>query len=303
MYYKPLSIVLLFLSFCSFSQTINDLNKIYSPIKIIQKNTRNPIISNNTDFVYNYCDLDNDGFETIDLIPILDDIQVAVASDLEISNPKLLIGTSDLKIIQIDDVLQTPITTIICDLPGPTYDVAINSDKELFTTNFSFTHQIDESTCNLSTILNQGGNSLSFDTQNNLYFNNLSLISSAVYRLDAGLSSTPYIWHDFNQGQAGGDFVVLGNYMYISWKTPSGSDILFKVTIDGDINYVSHEELGSLKSNTYGLASEQGVLYGVTPSELYRIELSTSPPTFETILENDDTYGNWWGSAGFSEAM
>ena len=218
-------------------------------------------------------------------------------------NHKLLIGTSSGKILQIDDVLQNPTITLICDLPGYSTDVAVNSEGEFFTSSFGYIKKVNESDCNLTDILDQGGNSLSFDTQNNLYFNNLNLVKSAVYRLDAGLSSTPYIWHDFNQGQAGGDFVVLGDYMYIAWDTPSGSDILFKVTIDGDINYVSHEELGSLKLDTYGLASEQGVLYGITPSELYRIVLSTSPPTFETILENDDTYGNWWGSAGFSEAM
>ncbi len=58
-----------------------------------------------------------------------------------------------------------------------------------------------------------------------------------------------------------------------------------------------------MKLNTFGLASEQGVLYGVTPSEIYRINLSTSVPTFETILLNDFAHGQWWGAAGFSEAI
>jgi gliding motility-associated-like protein len=58
-----------------------------------------------------------------------------------------------------------------------------------------------------------------------------------------------------------------------------------------------------LKFNTFGLASEQGVLYGITEGEIYKINLSTSPPSFETILQNDYTHGAWYGSAGFSEAI
>ena len=170
-------------------------------------------------------------------------------------------------------------------------------------TNYNSIDYVDDLTCQLTSQLNMGGNSLSFDTQDNLYFNALgagTTSTSAVYRLDSG-SNVPYIWHDFNSGTAGGDFVIFGNYMYIAWKF--NEDVLLKVTIDDDINYVSHEVLGPLKFNTFGLASEQGVLYGITEGEIYKINLSTSPPSFETILQNDYTHGAWYGSAGFSEAI
>ena len=91
--------------------------------------------------------------------------------------------------------------------------------------------------------------------------------------------------------------------MYIAWKNTDNTDSLFKVQLDSDFNYVSHEVLGELKFDTFGLASEQGVLYGVTASEIYRIVLDTSTPTFETVLSNDFSYGAWFGAAGFSEAI
>ena len=300
---KLIIIFILFLSYSSFSQTPEDAKKKYPIRKVINKNNIALSTSINTDFNYNFCDDDGDGTMTIDLTTILDEVQVTVGGDLISDNPKLLIGTSTGVLLEIDDVLQSPIISPICSLPDSSFDVAINSDGEFFTTNNAIIEKIEESDCSTEIILTSGGNSLSFDTQNNLYFNDSSQISSAVYRLDAGLSSVPYLWHDFQNGIPGGDFVILGNYMYIAWKSASGTDQLYKVTIDEDFNYISHESLGSLRFNTFGLASEQGVLYGVTPEEIYRINLSTSVPTFETILWNDFAVGAWWGAAGFSEAI
>ena len=297
--------LLLFSSFLSFSQTPEDAKKKY-PIRNVNTNNITLSTSINTDFNYNFCDDDGDGIMTIDLTTILDEVQVAVSGDLQVADPKLLIGTSEDKILQIDNILLNPITTIICELSENTYDVAMNANNEFFTTEFNSIKKanIATTTCNLTSVLDLGGNSLSFDTQDNLYFNALgssSALPTAVYRLNPEPSATPYIWHDFNSGTAGGDFVIFGNFMYIAWKF--NEDVLLKVTIDDDINYVSHEVLGPLKFNTFGLASEQGVLYGITEEEIYKINLATSPPSFETILLNDYTHGAWYGSAGFSEAI
>jgi gliding motility-associated-like protein len=297
-------IILFFLSLSSFSQTLEDSKKKYPIRNVIKKNNIALSTSINTDFNYNFCDDDDDGIMTIDLTSILDEVQVAVSGDLQVADPKLLIGTSDEKLLEIDNILQNPITTVLCELPDNTYDVAMNSSLQFYTTNYNSIDYVDDLTCQLTSQLNMGGNSLSFDTQDNLYFNALgagTASTSAVYRLDSGSGATPYIWHDFNSGTAGGDFVIYGNFMYIAWKF--NEDVLLKVTIDDDINYVSHEVLGPLKFNTFGLASEQGVLYGITEGEIYKINLSTSPPSFETILQNDYTHGAWYGSAGFSEAI
>ena len=297
--------LLLLSSLSSFSQTPEDAKKKY-PIRNVIKNNKTVSTLINTDFNYNFCDDDGDGVMTIDLTTILDEVQVAVSGDLQVDDPKLLIGTSEDKILQIDNILQNPITTIICELNENTYDVAMNANNEFFTTEYNSIKKanIATTTCNLTFVSDLGGNSLSFDTQDNLYFNALGSSSAsptAVYRLNPEPGAQPYIWHDFNSGTAGGDFVIFGNFMYIAWKF--NEDVLLKVTIDDDINYVSHEVLGPLKFNTFGLASEQGILYGITEDEIYKINLATSPPSFETILLNDYTHGAWYGSAGFSEAI
>ena len=87
--------------------------------------------------------------------------------------------------------------------------------------NFNSIDYVDDLTCQLSSQLNIGGNSLSFDTQDNLYFNALgagTASTSAVYRLNPEPGATPYIWHDFNSGTAGGDFVIFGNYVLIFFQ-------------------------------------------------------------------------------------
>ena len=95
---------------------------------------------------------------------------------------------------------------------------------------------------------------MSFGTQNNLYFNDLSEASSAVYRYDAGFGNPPYLWHDFSQGVAGGDFVILENFMCIAWKNFdninslfNNINSLFKLNVDANVNYVSHEIVGGFK--------------------------------------------------------
>ena len=274
-------IILFFLSLSTFYQTLEDSKKKYPVRNVIKKNNIALSTSINSDFNYNFCDDDYDGIITIDLTSILDEVQVAVSGDLQVADPKLLIGTSNEKLLEIDNILQNPITTVLCELPDNTYDVAMNSSLHFYSTNYNSIDYVDDLTCQLTSQFNMGGNSLSFDTQDNLYFNALgagTASTSAVYRLDSGSGATPYIWHDFNSGTAGGDFVIYGNFMYIAWKF--NEDVLLKVTIDDDINYVSHEVLGPLKFNTFGLASEQGVLYGITEGEIYKINLSTSPPSF-----------------------
>ena len=156
--------LLLFSSFSSFSQTPEDAKKKY-PIRNVIKNNKTVSTLINTDFNYNFCDDDGDGIMTIDLTTILDEVQVAVSGDLQVDDPKLLIGTSEDKILQIDNILLNPITTIICELSENTYDVAMNANNEFFTTEFNSIKKanIATTTCNLTSVLDLGGNSLSFD--------------------------------------------------------------------------------------------------------------------------------------------
>ena len=67
-----ITIALFFLSLCCFSQKIEDINKVYEPKKFIQQKTKSPVNINQNDFVFNFCETDDNGTEEIDLIPIID---------------------------------------------------------------------------------------------------------------------------------------------------------------------------------------------------------------------------------------
>lgn len=297
-----LATISLLLSFLSTAQTLDDAKKEY-PKRTISNITYNTKTADNNNYSFSFCDAGGDGIETIDLTEILSTVQAGVAGDLSAVDPRIFIGTNLGEFLEVNDILGTPTVNLVCNSSLLSLDVAVNSSGELFTVNGASIDQINPTDCALTPVYTSGGNSLSFDTQNNLYFNDFSQSNSGVYRLDAGLAGSPVLWHDFAEGQPGGDFVILGNFMYIAWIDTSGNYILFKVTIDSNINYVSHEVLGQIKPNTYGLASELGVLYGVTDSEIYRINLDTPTLTFDTLLLNDFTYGAWFGAAGFSEAI
>ena len=140
-------IILFFLSLSSFSQTLEDSKKKYPVRNVIKKNNIALSTSINTDFNYNFCDDDDDGIMTIDITSILDEVQVAVSGDLQVADPKLLIGTSDEKLLEIDNILQNPITTVLCELPDNTYDVAMNSSLHFYTTNYNSIDYVDDLTC------------------------------------------------------------------------------------------------------------------------------------------------------------
>lgn len=300
---KGLLIMLLLLSYIAMAQTREDAKKVYKKLPPVQKAITKEKNTRINDFSFRFCDTHNDLFETLDLTDLLSTVQAGVSADLTAVTPRIFIGTSAGNYLEIDDLVDNPTINLVCSIGSLSLDVAVDKNGALYTSDGVTIDRIDETGCTLNTVHNAGGNSLSFDTQNNLYFNDLNQIASAVYRLDAGLASPAYLWHDFQVGQPGGDFVILGNFMYIAWRYTGNVDVLYKVTIDSDFNYVSHEELGPLKQDTYGLASELGVLYGVTTSEVYKIDLETSTPSFETIITNDFTYGSWFGSAGFNEAV
>ncbi|HBC03370.1 MAG TPA: hypothetical protein DC015_04020, partial [Aequorivita sp.] len=134
---------------------------------------------------------------------------------------------------------------------------------------------------------------LSFDTGGNMYVGFAD--HSKVYRYDADGLTDPYVWHDFGQGNAGGDFVMVDGKLYISWDDGSFNR-LYEVTVDANYNYVSHIDKMELPEGTYGLASEFGSLYGVTIDWLYRIRLDTH--TFESVIYNTFGNGDWYGAAG-----
>ncbi|AXG68752.1 hypothetical protein KORDIASMS9_00968 [Kordia sp. SMS9] len=247
-----------------------------------------------------YVICDDDGFVDINLL----DIETEVLENFGNGaiEEAVIISTSTGRIIQLNDLSGTITIDEICNLGNPLSDVAVDENEEIYATDFGSIFSVDGTNCTTSLLPNMGAiiptNSLSFDTQGNLYFGGAN--NSIVYRYDSDEMSAPYVWHNFGSGAPSGDFVILGNRMYISWNIGSGVR-LYEVTIDANFDYVSHVDLGTILPDTFGLASELGQLYGVTQSELYEIDLNSF--TFTTIANNDFIFGSWFGAAGLHEAF
>ncbi|WP_430411152.1 T9SS type B sorting domain-containing protein [Kordia sp.] len=247
-----------------------------------------------------YVICDDDGFSELNILDIQNDI-LSNYDGVTIEEA-VVICTSSGHIIQLNDLSGTITTTVICDMPNSLSDIAVDENSVIYATDFNTIFELDQTNCTTLPLPNLGSipatNSLSFDTQGNLYFGGFN--SGSVYRYDSDELSPAYVWHNFGSGAPSGDFVVLDGKMYISWDL-SGSIRLYEVTIDSDFNYVSHVDLGQIPGGTFGLASELGTLYGVSTSELYEINLDTF--TFTTVINNDFLYGSWYGAAGLHEAF
>ncbi|MGH1387081.1 T9SS type B sorting domain-containing protein [Kordia sp.] len=245
----------------------------------------------------------DDGFAEINISNIQSDILIDYLNSLTTIEEGIIISTRTGSIIKFENFLEGPVTSeVLCNVPYALTDVGVDENGMIhIIADYNSIRLLNEDNCSTSIIPGLSpipilSNSLSFDTEGNMYFGGFS---NVVYRYDSDEMSPPYIWHDFQQGMPSGDFVILGNKMYISWLR-NGATRLYEVTIDNNFNYISHVDLGIIPSNTYGLASELGELYGVTPSILYRINLEIL--TISIIATNDFSNGEWWGAAGLHEA-
>jgi hypothetical protein len=251
----------------------------------------------------NLCDDDGDGYSDFNIEEI--EKFVLKSAGLKDDNYKeqVLISTYFSDIISIENPSTNPTLSTLCDLSSIAFtDIAINSKKEIFVCS-SIT-SISE-TCNASNINYNydlwGVNSLSFDDLDNMYlgFGTESYVIRVV--IDGNQAIDRQTWHDFETGTAGGDFVLLNDKMYVSWKLANENYRLYEVTVNDKREYISHLDLGQLPNKTYGLASELGTLYGVTPNKLFKINFSDF--TFIDVIENADPENEWYGATGLHEAI
>lgn len=282
-----------------FSQNKNDTlvekNKLIK-FEDTKKIVTSKVFSNNT---FSYCDTNYDGFLEINLNEISNYTLSETINQFGYEEG-IFISSNGSDINLVKNISTSPIISTVCNTNGYSslYDIAVNQNNEIFVIYDKFIFNLNNQ-CNVANMydfnLDSYPNSLSFDRQNNLYFGGFD---SRVYRLNNGNYTQMTSWHDFNQGYAAGDFVMYNEKMYIAWRL-SGNYKLYEVTVDSNNNYISHIDLGTIPDRTYGLASELGSLYGITPNMLYKINLPNL--TFETILNNISGY-DWYGAAGKNEA-
>lgn len=185
------------------------------------------------------CDTGTQGKMVFDIERIKN--QVSSNSSNAIS-PTIYLCTANGGIIKVVDILSNSSIQTICAISGKYWtDIAINKNKEIYLCEYHNIYKLDTSNCTTQLFYGFDANSflvaLSFDTKNNLYFSE----GSIVYRFN-NTSGSPVLWHDFGYGRASGDFVMKNGKMYIAWDNLNGVDLL-EVTVDNNINYLSHKNL------------------------------------------------------------
>jgi len=256
---------------------------------------------------YSACDYDGDGFVNIPFSE-LQNFALEVLSEFN-ESPEIYVTKAHRGIEKIVDLYGNPQVVPVCgdsDGAGGYYDIAFNSQKEIFITRKNgLLQKVNPENCVYQTIGQVHANgqtvlALSFDHLDHLYEGGWT---SKVHRSDPDDIGNFYLWHDFGSGNASGDFVQIGDYMYVAWTMNDGKDHLLKVTLGQNNAYVSHQDMGAIETGTFGLAAEYGRLYGNTVDFLYEINLENMERTVVKYRPEGSNANQWWGAAGYHEAL
>lgn len=214
------------------------------------------------------------------------------------SDGALFISTVSGNIFKVSNLDSNPVVNFFCNNPiGYLTDIAVDKYQNLYTTNGFKIQFYDGLSCNQVSEINfLGSVMLSFDVLNNMYCSE----SSKVYRSSETNYNDFQVWKDFSTGLAGGDCVFLNGKLYLAW-IEDFNFLLKEITVDENFNYISHVDLFELPSSTFGLASELGNLYGITPQQLFRINLSNGQ--IENVLTNANVDDEWYGATSLNEAI
>lgn len=262
--------------------------------------TTNTVCSQNLEI--SFCN--DDGYATFNIEELEEYALQTVGTENDYFLEQILISTSTGKVLSVNSPSNNPNVSTLCEnyySSGGYTDIAVDSNQQIFLcagTIYSLENDCDLFRYNYSYFQS---NALSFDDLDNLYLG----LGTESYVLRINISPTGVFssvhWHDFITGASGGDFVILKDKMYISWRLARDNYRLYEVTINENRDYISHIDLGQLPNETYGLASELGKLYGVTPNKLFEIDLSNF--TFKDIIQNPNPNDEWYGAAGLHEAV
>lgn len=297
---KVFLIIILCLPFILFSQKENDSIVLKENNLIGGKKSNIHSKNHLSNPQFTYCDTDSDGHLEIDLNEIINYVLSENANLFGIEEG-IYVSTSGTAIRLVTDLEATsPTITTVCNSSmSSLLDIAVSENNEYYIAKSSHVYKLNNNcTVDIDYNFNINGSitSLSFDRLNNLYMGGFD---SKVYRLNSGNYSQMELWQDFGTGYAGGDFVMYNDKMYVAWNFNETYNLL-EVTVNANNDYISHNNLGIIPSQTYGLASELGKLYGITPDLLYKINIPNL--SIENVLVNPGSLA-WYGAAGKNEAV
>lgn len=159
------------------------------------------------------------------------------------------------------------------------FDIAQSADGQLYGVEGGALFRIDADT-GQNTFVDLIGNgasssALSFGSDGLLYSSN----GSSILRFDPDTPrDTSVFWTNPAGGSAAGDFLTVGDNMFVSWVAPSGTTQLLRLSLNSSGNVTNSEVLGTLPSDSFGLAlGPNGEIYSATSNNLLLVSVPSSP--------------------------
>ncbi len=185
-------------------------------------------------------------------------------------------------------------------------DIAMGADGRLFGVTGNSLYRINTTT-GASTYVGAMGNgvngaALSFGADGLLYNSN----GATIYRFNPDTpSATTAFWTNPAGGVPAGDFLTVGDKMFVSWCAPNGTTQLLQLGLNGTGAVASSVVLGTLPNLTYGLAlGPDGSIYASSNNSVFKLAVPTSPisGTIPSTLVSGSTIGNvYYGATSNTE--
>ena len=148
------------------------------------------------------------------------------------------------------------------------------------------------------------GNALEFNPRSGLGFTGGGLESYHPYRylkgfytFQNGSPATITLWHDMRPDYPQGGYTAgstwANGYFYAPWGQGNWNNhqtYLLQITTDAAENFVSYTNLGAAEANgvpegVYSLNSDGAHLYAVSPTTLYRVDISNGTAHYTKVLD------------------
>ncbi len=150
------------------------------------------------------------------------------------------------------------------------------------------------------------GNALEFSPQSGLGLTGGGLESYIPYRYLKGFyafrnndPATTFLWHDmradYPQGGYTSGYAWANGYLYAMWGQGNWNHhetYLLQITTDAAGNFVAYTNFGAAEAQgvpegIYGLSSDGANLYAISPTTLYRVDLSGGVAHYTKVLDFD----------------
>jgi Ca2+-binding RTX toxin-like protein len=191
-------------------------------------------------------------------------------------------------------------------------DIAMDASGRLFGISGSSLYRIDTTTAGTTLVGTVGGGAsgiaLSFGPDGLLY----TSAGASIIRFNADVpGTTTTVWTNPGGGNAAGDFLTVGDRMFVSWVTPGGTTQLLRLSLDASNNVTAAETLGTLPAESYGLAlGPNGEIYAASGTNLFQVTIPATPVsggsgalTLTTVTNGANSIAYWGATSNYEARL